>query len=324
MAKTILSEHMISRKGRCPLEQLMKNSFLFLSKNRLANQMAKKYGLRFGARRFVAGETIQVAIQTVRELNQSGIAATLDHLGEFVFSEEEAVQSADYCIETLDAIAKAGVKSNLSLKMTQLGLDISRELCMRNMRRILDRAACYNNFVRIDMEDFAHNEISIEIFKELQGEYGSTLGLVIQAYLYKSENDIADLNQFKPNLRLVKGAYKEPAEVAFPNKEDVDKNFIQIIEKHLLYGNYAAIATHDMKIIEHVKQFVRTHHIPNTQFEFQMLFGIRTEAQEQLAKEGYTMRVYVPFGNDWYGYFMRRLAERPANVGFVLKSMFKK
>jgi proline dehydrogenase len=324
MAKTTLSGHMISRKGRGPLEQLMKNSFLFLSKNRIANQMAKKYGLRFGAKRFVAGETIPVAIQAVSELNLAGIVATLDHLGEFVFSEEEAVQSADYCIETLDVIAKAGVKSNLSLKMTQLGLDISRELCMRNMRRILDRAAYYNNFVRIDMEDFAHNEISIEIFKELQREYGRTLGLVIQAYLYKSEKDIADLNQFKPNLRLVKGAYKEPVEVAFPNKEDVDKNFIQIIEKHLLYGNYAAIATHDTKIIEHVKQFVRTHHIPNTQFEFQMLFGIRTEAQEQLAKEGYTMRVYVPFGNDWYGYFMRRLAERPANVGFVLKSMFKK
>jgi proline dehydrogenase len=306
------------------MEQLMRNSLLFLSKNKLANNIAQRYGLRFGAGRFVAGETIPAAIQAVRELNKSGIKATLDHLGEFVFSEEEAVLSADYCIETLDAIEYAGVDSNLSLKMTQLGLDISRELCMRNMRRILDRAHQYNSFVRIDMEDCAHNEISIDIFKELQGKYGKTLGLVIQAYLYKSGNDIDELNLFKPNIRLVKGAYKESAEVAFPDKEDVDKNFIQIIEKHLLYGNYAAIATHDIKIIQHVKQFVRNHHIPHSQFEFQMLFGICTEVQQELAKEGYTMRVYVPYGIDWYGYFMRRLAERPANVGFVVKSMFRR
>jgi proline dehydrogenase len=306
------------------MEQLMRNGFLFLSKNRLASNVAKKYGLRFGAGRFVAGEVIPTAIQAVRELNSVGIIATLDHLGEFIFSEEEAVISADYCIKSLDAIKEAGIKSNLSLKMTQLGLDISRELCMSNMRRILDRAREYNNFVRIDMEDYAHNEISMSIFKELQSEYDKTLGLVIQAYLYKSDKDMDDLNLFKPNLRLVKGAYKESAEVAFPNKEDVDKNFIKIIEKHLLYGNYAAIATHDIKIIQHVKQFVKEHNIPISQFEFQMLYGIRTEVQRELAKEGYTMRVYVPFGNDWYGYFMRRLAERPANVGFILKSMFKK
>jgi proline dehydrogenase len=306
------------------MEQLMRNSLLFLSKNRIAGKVAKKYGLRFGAGRFVAGEVIPTAIQALRELNSVGIVATLDHLGEFVFSEEEAVLSADYCIKSLDAIQKAGVKSNLSLKMTQLGLDISRELCMRNMRRILDRAREYNNFVRIDMEDYAHNEISMSIFNELQSEYGKTLGIVIQAYLYKSDKDIDDLNMFKPNLRLVKGAYKESAEVAFPDKEDVDKNYIKIIEKHLLNGNYTAIATHDIKIIQHVKQFVKDHNIPISQFEFQMLYGIRTEVQRELAKEGYTMRVYVPFGNDWYGYFMRRLAERPANVGFVLKSMFKK
>ncbi|SFJ79127.1 proline dehydrogenase family protein [Thermoflavimicrobium dichotomicum] len=306
------------------MEQLMRNALLFLSKNRLANQAAKKWGLRFGASRFVAGETIESAIQVVRELNRQGIAATLDHLGEFVFSEEEAIESADYCIRTLDAIHESGVNSNLSLKLTQLGLDISKDLCMKNMRRILDRAKEHGNFVRIDMEDYAHNEVTMEIFKELRREYGETIGLVLQAYLYKVEKDLDELNSFKPNLRLVKGAYKESPEVAFPNKEDVDKNFIKIIEKHLLYGNYAAVATHDEKVIEHVKKFVKEHNIPNSQFEFQMLYGIRTQMQQQLAKEGYTMRVYVPYGNDWYGYFMRRLAERPANVGFVLKSMFKK
>ncbi|GAX90264.1 proline dehydrogenase family protein [Effusibacillus lacus] len=306
------------------MEQLLRDALLFLSKNRTANRAAKRYGLRFGASRFVAGETIQTAIDAVRGLNKQGIVATLDHLGEFVFSEEEATESADFCIKTLDSIHQSGVRSNLSLKMTQLGLDISRDLCMSNMRRILDRASQYGNFVRIDMEDYAHNEITLDIFKELRREYGETVGTVIQAYLYRSEADIDDLNRFKPNLRLVKGAYKEPPEVAFPKKEDVDRNFIKIIEKHLLYGNYAAIATHDEHIIHHVKRFVKENHIPNSQFEFQMLYGIRVQLQQELAKEGYTMRVYVPYGNDWYGYFMRRLAERPANVGFVVKSMFKK
>ncbi|MFC7439798.1 proline dehydrogenase family protein [Laceyella putida] len=306
------------------MEQLMRDVLLFLSKNKMANKAAKKWGLRFGASRFVAGETIKSAIETVKRLNEQGIVATLDHLGEFVFSEEEAIESADYCIRTLEAIAESGVNSNLSLKMTQLGLDISKELCMKNMRRILDCAKRLNNFVRIDMEDYAHNEVTMDIFKELRTEYGETVGLVVQAYLYKVERDIDELNQFKPNLRLVKGAYKESPEVAFPNKEDVDRNFIKIIEKHLLYGNYAAIATHDEKVIEHVKKFVKEHNIPNSQFEFQMLYGIRVQMQQELAKEGYTMRVYVPYGNDWYGYFMRRLAERPANVAFVLKSMFKK
>jgi proline dehydrogenase len=306
------------------MEQLLRNTLLFLSKNRAANNAAKRWGLRFGASRFVAGETIESAIKAVRELNAQGIVATLDHLGEFVFSKEEAVESAEYCIRTLDAIEEAGVTSNLSVKLTQLGLDISKDLCMENMRRILERAKKYGNFVRIDMEDYAHNEVTIEIFKELRREYGETVGLVLQAYLYKTEADLDDLNQFKPNLRLVKGAYKESPDVAFPNKEDVDRNFIKIIEKHLLYGNYAAIATHDEKVIEHVKKFVKEHNIPNSQFEFQMLYGIRTQMQKQLVKEGYTMRVYVPYGVDWYGYFMRRLAERPANVWFVLKSMFKK
>lgn len=301
----------------------MRNAFLFLSKNRFANRTAKKYGLRFGAKRFVAGEQIMEAITAVRELNSKGIVVTLDHLGEFISTKEEAVESADYCIRTLHAIAENAVQSNLSLKLTQLGLDISKELCLDNMRRILDIAAGCNNFVRIDMEDYARNEATMELFFKLREEYGKSIGLVIQAYLYKSEADIEKLNEVHPNLRLVKGAYKEPAEVAFPKKEDVDQNFIRIIETHLLNGNYAAVATHDDQIINHVKAFVKERGIPNSQFEFQMLYGIRTQAQQQLAEEGYTMRVYVPYGNDWYGYFMRRLAERPANVGFVLKSMLK-
>ncbi|KKO55167.1 proline dehydrogenase family protein [Paenibacillus sp. DMB20] len=305
------------------MESLLRNGLLFLSKNRAANRAAKKYGLRFGARRFVAGEQIADAVSAVRQLNEDGIVATLDHLGEFILTEDEALESTRFCIRTLKEIEKSGVRSNLSLKMTQLGLDLSRELCMRNMRGILDTAAACGNFVRIDMEDYAHNEASIDIFCELREEYGDTVGLVIQAYLYKSADDIDKLHRFRPNLRLVKGAYKESPDVAYPNKEDVDRNFIRIIEQHLKNGDYAAIATHDDNIIRHVKQFVNEHNIPRSQFEFQMLYGIRTQAQRELANEGYTMRIYVPFGNDWYGYFMRRLAERPANVGFVLKSLFK-
>lgn len=305
------------------METVMRNAFLFLSKNRLANRTAKKYGLRFGAKRFVAGEQISEAITTVKQLNDRGIVATLDHLGEFISTKEEAAESAQYCIRTLNEIAAHQVTSNLSVKLTQLGLDISPELCLDHMRAILDTAQRHNNFVRIDMEDYGHNEATIEMFNTLREEFGSTVGLVIQAYLYKSSEDIEQLNRYKPNLRLVKGAYKESPQVAYPDKVDVDRNFTHIIEQHLANGNYAAIATHDDHIIEHVKQIVRTHNIPRTQFEFQMLYGIRNQAQQQLADEGYTMRVYVPYGNDWYGYFMRRLAERPANVGFVLKSMFK-
>lgn len=305
------------------MEQLLRNTFLYLAKSQATNRLAKRYGLRFGATRFVAGETIQTAIQAVKQLNQSGIVATLDHLGEFVNTREEAVEAADFCIRTLDAIHESGVQSNLSLKMTQLGLDISRDLCLENMRRILTRAQQYGNFVRIDMEDYQHNEVTIEIFSALKQEFGATVGLVIQAYLFKSAEDLLTLNPFEPNLRLVKGAYKEPATVAFPNKEDVDANFVKLIQIHLLNGNYAAVATHDEKIIEQVKQFVRERNISNSQFEFQMLYGIRTHLQHELANEGYTVRVYVPYGDDWYGYFMRRLAERPANVGFVLRSLVK-
>ncbi|TRY25311.1 MULTISPECIES: proline dehydrogenase family protein [Brevibacillus] len=306
------------------MEQLMKDFFLFLSKNKTLNAAAKKWGLRFGASRVVAGETIAEAISTVRQLNQKGLVCTLDHLGEFVYSVEEANESADYCIKTLEAIHQSGVDCNLSLKMTQLGLDISRELCMNNMRRILDAAKKNGNiFVRIDMEDYAHNEVTLEILDELLQDYDN-VGTVIQAYLYKSADDIEKLKEKKVNLRLVKGAYKESPEVAFPNKADVDENYKKIIKQHLLNGCYAAIATHDDNIIAYVKQLEKEYNIPRTQFEFQMLYGIRPQSQVELAREGYKMRVYVPYGNDWYGYFMRRLAERPANVAFVIKGLFSK
>lgn len=304
------------------MELLMRNMFQALGKNQSANKLAKKYGLQFGAARFVAGETIEKAIKAVEELNKSGKVATLDHLGEFVFTEEEANESAAMCIQTLDAIAKSGVQSNLSLKMTSLGLDISKELCMQNMRRILDRAKMHGNFVRIDMEDYAHCQISLDIYRELRQEYDN-VGIVIQAYLYRTEQDMQDLDKDKANLRLVKGAYKESDTVAFPDKKDVDENYKKIIKTHLLNGHYAAIASHDEGMIEYTKKLVQEHNIPKDQFEFQMLYGICVELQDKLVQEGYKVRVYVPYGIDWFGYFMRRLAERPANVWFVLKNLFK-
>ncbi|WP_409302561.1 proline dehydrogenase family protein [Peribacillus sp. SCS-155] len=305
------------------MEQLMRDFFLFLSKNKSLTKLAKKYGLRFGASRFVAGETIDLAVAKIRELNKNGLSVTIDYLGEFVDNEKEANEMADNSIVAIEAIGKHKLNSQLSLKMTSMGMDISDAVVMRNMTRILDAAKQHNVFVTIDMEDYSRCQKTIDIFKKLREDYDN-VGTVIQAYLYRTEKDIDDLNSLHPNLRLVKGAYKESPEVAFPEKKDVDDNYKKIIKTHLLNGNYTAIASHDEAIIEYTKQIVKEHNIPNDQFEFQMLYGIRNERQLELVKEGYKMRVYVPYGTDWYGYFMRRLAERPANVAFVLKGMFKK
>ncbi|UAL51756.1 MULTISPECIES: proline dehydrogenase family protein [Metabacillus] len=305
------------------MEQLLRSFFLFLSKNKALTKAAKRYGLRFGAARFVAGETIELAAAVIKELNKKGLDVTIDYLGEFVDNEAEANEMADHSIKAIEAIGRENLQSQLSLKMTSMGLDISNEVVLRNMRRILEAAKTHNVFVTIDMEDYSRCGKTIEIFKSLKKEYDN-VGTVIQAYLYRTIKDIDDLNQFHPNLRLVKGAYKESPRVAFPEKKDVDGNFKKIIKMHLVNGNYTAIATHDDAIIEFTKRFVKENNIPNGQFEFQMLYGIRPERQLELVKEGYKMRVYVPYGTDWYGYFMRRLAERPANVAFVLKGMVKK
>jgi proline dehydrogenase len=303
------------------LAEVSKNVFLHASQNKVLNKAAKKWGLRFGAAQVVAGDTIESAIKKVQELNEKGLICTLDHLGEFVSSREEAIEATQYNVRTLEAMGRARVNSNLSVKMTQLGLDIDPSFCMENMRRILETATKYNNFVRIDMEDHAHCQITLDILRELRQTYDN-VGTVIQAYLFRAEQDVKELKGIP--LRLVKGAYQESPSVAFQEKEEVDKNYMRIIEEHLLSGSYTAIASHDHNIIAKVKDFAQKHHIPRNQFEFQMLYGFRTDMQLSLAKEGYTMRVYIPFGNDWFGYFMRRLAERPQNVAFALKGFFSK
>lgn len=304
------------------MEKLLSNTFQALAKNKAVNKMAKKYGLRFGARRFVAGDATDQAIECVRRINQNGMVAMLNYLGEYVFTEEAAYEATENCLKTLDAIHNSGIDSNLSVKITSLGLDISKDLCLQNLRLILDRARLYGNFVRIEMEDYAHCQLTLDIYKELLKEY-ENIGTVIQAYLYRTEEDIIDLNRYNANLRLVKGAYKEPISIAFQKKSDVDENYEKIIKMHLSNGNYAGIATHDDVMVEKVINFTEKQGIPKTQFEFQMLYGIRSDLQKKLANMGYKVRIYVPYGTDWFGYFMRRLAERPENVAFVLKNTFK-
>lgn len=299
--------------------EVMRSLFLGMAKNEWAREVATKYGLRFGASRFVAGESLEEALTQIQRLNKLGIMATLDRLGEFVNTEEEAVRATGWALETLEGIAAQGVESHLSLKLTQFGLDLGEEFCEQNLRQILTKAQQLGIFVRMDMEDFPRCQKSIELYRKLHAEFPDT-GLAIQAYLYRAQQDVLEL---QTNLRLVKGAYREPATVAFPHKPDVDANFRELIKLQLDNDWYAAVATHDENIIEWTKAYAANQGIPRARYEFQMLYGIANDLQKRLANEGYQVRVYVPYGRDWYGYFMRRLAERPANVWFVLKNWFR-
>jgi len=300
---------------------ITRNFFLFLSQNKFVKRRATKWGPKFGAKTVIAGETIEEAIETIRMLNEQGLSGTLDHLGEFVYSREEAIESADFCIRTLDAIAEAEVDCNLSLKLTQLGLDVDRNLCRDNMVRILERAEHHNNFVRIDMEDYSHLDATLDLLHELRQRFDH-VGTAIQGYLFRAEKDTRQLKGV--NLRLIKGAYKESPAVAYQKQDEVDRNYSNIIKTHLLNGSYAAVATHDHQIIDEVKAFAKEHNISKDKFEFQMLYGFRNELQAEIVKEGYKVRVYTPFGKDWFGFYMRRLAERPQNITFAVRGLLSK
>ncbi|WP_281237377.1 proline dehydrogenase [Bacillus safensis] len=305
------------------MESVTRNFFLFLSKSSLLNHIARNWGSAVASKKIIGGKDFESAIPVIKRLNDQGMAVTVDHLGEFVTKAEIANERTTECIQTIQRIAEAGLNSHVSLKMTSLGLDIDDDLVYHNMKRILDTAEKHRIMVTIDMEDEQRCQKTLDIFKEMksQFEYVST---VLQAYLYRTEKDLDDLNELQPFLRLVKGAYKESAEVAYPNKKDVDLNYQKLIEKQLLSGNYTAIATHDDQMIEFTKNIVKKHNIQTSQFEFQMLYGMRSETQQALVKEGFQMRVYTPYGREWYGYYMRRLAERPANIAFALKGMTRK
>ncbi|ABV60997.1 MULTISPECIES: proline dehydrogenase family protein [Bacillus] len=305
------------------MESVTRNFFLFLSKSSLLNHIARNWGSAVASKKIIGGKDFESAISVIKRLNDQGMAVTVDHLGEFVTKAEIANERTDECIQTIQRIAEAKLNSHVSLKMTSLGLDIDDDLVYRNMKRILDTAEKHRIMVTIDMEDEQRCQKTLDIFKEMKSQY-EYVSTVLQAYLYRTEKDLDDLNELQPFLRLVKGAYKESAEVAYPNKKDVDQNYKKLIEKQLLTGNYTAIATHDDQMIEFTKNIVKKHNIPTSQFEFQMLYGMRSETQQALVKEGYQMRVYTPYGREWYGYYMRRLAERPANIAFALKGMTKK
>lgn len=300
---------------------MLKDIFMGLSQNQFLNSTAKKYGLKLGAQSVVAGTNIEEAIKSIKDLNAQGISCTVDNLGEFVFKEEEAIAAKEQILKVIDAIQENQADAHISLKPTQLGLDIDYTFCLNNVREIVAQANQYNMFVNIDMEDFKHLQPTFDLMDDLSDEFDN-VGTVIQAYFHKAMDYLERYQNLR--IRLVKGAYKEPAEIAYQDKQDIDANYIKLIEWHLLHGKFTSIATHDHRIINHVKQFVKKNNIPNDKFEFQMLYGFRKELQLQLAKEGYNFCTYVPFGNDWYGYFMRRLAERPQNLNLVAKQVFNK
>ncbi|OES46083.1 proline dehydrogenase family protein [Domibacillus iocasae] len=305
------------------MEAVTRDFFLFLSKNKTLNQLAKNRCSHFATGKIIGGTDFASSIACIKALNTQGLSVTVDHLGEFVDSPEIAAERTEECIETIKMIYTEKLDSHVSLKMTSLGLDIDRNLVVQNMTRILETAEQYDIMVTIDMEDVTRCQATIDLFKQFKDLY-KNISTVLQAYLYRTEQDLAELSKMKPFLRLVKGAYKESPKHAFPDKADVDTNYMKLIEKSLLAGNYTGIATHDENMIEFTKTMQRKHHIPLDQFEFQMLYGMRTNLQQALVKQGYRVRVYVPYGMDWYGYFMRRLAERPANIAFAFKGIIQK
>jgi len=273
-------------------------------------------------RRFVAGEELADAAAAIRQLNVRKINASFDHLGESISSEAATRQEVGEYLSVLDRIHEDELDSNVSVKLTQLGLDIDQDLCYANTRAIVEAAGRYQNFVRIDMEDSSKTDATLAIFKRLRQEFNN-VGIVVQAYLYRTEKDLEELLKAGARIRLCKGAYDEPASAAFPEKARVDENYIRLMKTLLASGLYHGIATHDENMIAATKAFARERAIAPDQFEFQMLYGVRRDLQQSLIDEGCRLRVYVPYGRFWYPYFMRRLAERPANVWFVLKNMMK-
>ncbi len=290
--------------------------FRFVRSNPLARRFAS---------RFVAGETIEEGVASARELMSRGITASLDLLGESVSKPAEATAAKDQYLVMLDRMAAAGnIEVNVSVKLTQMGLDIDEDLCRRNMREILERAATHRGFVRLDMEGSDYTQRTLDFFRQhLFPDFSAYCGVVIQSALRRSERDINDMIAMRARVRLCKGAYLEPPDVAFPEKADVDRNYVKLMERLLAEGNYPGLATHDEKIIAQARAFVGEQRIADDRFEFQMLYGVRRDLQQQLRAAGHRMRVYIPFGTQWYPYLMRRLAERPANIAFMMGNIVK-
>jgi proline dehydrogenase len=299
-----------------------KTFFHLLARSTLLKNLASRYGMRRPtsfARRFIAGETVDEAIEAAREVEARGFLQTLDYLGESVRTLQEADAASQEYLDVAARVAAAGIGRNLSLKLTQLGLDVDRASAIDNLRKILERADGF--FVRIDMESSAYTAATLEIFETLWRYGYRQIGVVLQADLRRSEDDLRRILALGARVRLVKGAYKEPASIAYSRKRDVDAAFRRMLERLLTEGNYPAIATHDPALIDYARRYAAEHAIGSDRFEFQMLYGIRRDLQSELVRSGYRLRIYVPFGRQWFPYFMRRLGERPANVAFVLRGM---
>lgn len=304
---------------------MIRNALLYLSSQPQVFKFVRENGMaKSFASRFVAGETLETALAAVKQLNAKGITATLDLLGESVRNEGEARESARQYLEMIEEIRKRRLEANASVKLTAMGLDISEDLCVSNMQNILDRARDYETFVRLDMEGSDYTAKTLDLFYErLYPSYRGNVGIVLQSYLYRTTSDVERANKNGARVRLCKGAYKEPATVAYPDKKDVDESYVRCLKLLLTDGHYPGIATHDEAIVNQARRFARDNGISNEKFEFQMLYGVRRDLQEKLVKEGYRMRVYVPYGTQWYPYLMRRLAERPANVMFITGNIVK-
>ncbi len=304
---------------------MLRTGLLWLSEQPRLFSIIRGNGLaRRFASRFVAGETVEAAVAALAQLNAAGIRASLDLLGESVATPAEARAARDTYLETLDRIRHAGADANVSVKLTQMGLAIDERLCVENLRAIIAQARDDGSFVRIDMEQSEYTERTLQLFRgTFHPEFGNAVGVVLQSYLRRTERDVEDMIALGARVRLCKGAYQEPPAVAFPDKRDVDANYVRCMEWLLERGNYPGIATHDTAIIAHVKDFARQRGVAPQRFEFQMLYGVRRDLQRRLRREGYNVRVYVPFGSHWYPYLMRRLAERPANVVFLLGNLVR-
>ena len=307
---------------------MLRRLLLAASDSKVLRHISMKWSIaRPFSRRFVAGETIEDALSVASHLNEKGLMVSLDHLGESVQSKEEAEAAADACLEMLDAIKEQDLVANISIKLTQLGLDIDKRLAERLVKKIAKRAAKHKNTVRIDMEGSAYTQRTLDLYQRIHTKHPN-IGVVIQSYLMRSEQDVRDLVPLGASIRLCKGAYDEPKEIAFEDKRMSDHNFIFLAgilfsENALKKGVYPCIATHDEKIIDVVKQEVKQQKVSSKKFEFQMLYGIRPALQRSLVEEGFRVRVYVPYGTQWYPYFIRRLAERPANLFFLFKNLFR-
>ena len=303
---------------------MLKGTLLYLAHNdTMRNFVIHNRATRAVSRRFVAGEVVEDAIEATRALNKENMNVSLDHLGENVSDAKEAMSAAQDYIAILDCIKQASVDANISIKLTALGLDISQELCEQNICRILEYAQQFPIFVRIDMEGSAYTEQTVDITLRMHKQY-EHVGTVIQSCMHRSKKDVEQLIAQGVRVRLVKGAYKEPKTVAFQQKSEVDHNFIRLMTMLLQRGNYPAIATQDEAIIKATCKFARDNGISKSAFEFQMLYGIRRDLQEKLVSQGYNMRIYVPYGSQWYPYLMRRMAERPANLLFVMSNAIRR